>query len=288
VLLLVEAALWSVALGVVVLALGVVLEAPAFWSAVVLLGVVVLEAELWSVVVVELVVLLDAGGFTGALALSACVELGLVVVAAGALLVLLAEAALWSVDAVPVAGGFTGALALSPWPGAWVVFVVAAGAFALLVSLVGALLLPGAAGVVLLVEVEEALWSAVVLLALAPIDPEPVEAWLLVHESEIMFTELTCREPSLPRVPCTCTWCPSCGFSRELSPCRLMVWPLLAESTQFPPDCFRQPLSEPDWSLPFALVAVEFCPFVSVLTFAPFAAPGWSVVLPWLPGVVAP
>jgi hypothetical protein len=26
-------------------------------------------------------------------------------------------------------------------------------------------------------------------------------AWLLVQESEIMFTELTCKEPSLARVP---------------------------------------------------------------------------------------
>jgi hypothetical protein len=205
----------------------VVLEAPAFWSAVVLLlgvvvlGVVVLAAELWSVVLVELVLLLveaalwsllvlpDAGGFTGALALSACDELGLLVVAAGALLVLLVEEAeLWSVDAVPEAGGFTGALALSPCAGAWVVLVVAAGAFALFGSLVGVRALPGAVGVsdvLEVVEVEEALWSAVVLLAVAPIDPEPVEAWLLVHESEIILTDVTCREPSLPRVPCTCT-----------------------------------------------------------------------------------
>jgi hypothetical protein len=28
-----------------------------------------------------------------------------------------------------------------------------------------------------------------------------LEAWLLVQESEIMFTELTCNEPSLARVP---------------------------------------------------------------------------------------
>jgi hypothetical protein len=178
------AAFWSA----VVLLLGVLvaglLEVAAFWSAVVLVVVLV---------VLLLVVELEAG----ALALSACAPVGLVVVAAGALLV---EAALWSVVlAVPWAGGFTGALALSPCAGAWVVFVVAAGAFALVVSLVGALLLPGAAGVVLLVE--EALWSAVVLAAPAP----EVEAWLWVQESEIMFTELTCSEPSLPRDPCTCT-----------------------------------------------------------------------------------
>jgi hypothetical protein len=30
--------------------------------------------------------------------------------------------------------------------------------------------------------------------------PAPA-AWLLVQESEIMFTELTCNEPSLARVP---------------------------------------------------------------------------------------
>ena len=49
------------------------------------------------------------------------------------------------------------------------------------------------------------------------------EAWLLVQESEIMLTELTCSEPSLLRVPWTWTWCPSCGFRMELSPCRLML-----------------------------------------------------------------
>jgi hypothetical protein len=289
----VDAALWSVVLGVVVL--GVVplvaelLEVAAFWSAVLLVVLLVLEAEFWSVVVLE------AEGFAGALALSGCAPVGLLVVAAGALLVLLVEAALWSVVllAVPCAGGFTGALALSPCAGAWVVFVVAAGAFALVVSLVGALLLPGAAGVVLLpvaeLLVEEALWSVLVLEALAPIDPEPapeVEAWLWVQESETMFTEVTCSVPSLPRDPCTCTWCPSWGFNSELSPCRFTVWPLSAERIQLPPDCFRQPLIEPDWSeTEVVLVAVEFWPFpfVSVFTFAPLAEPGWSVVLPWRP-----
>jgi hypothetical protein len=234
-----EAAFWSVELGVVAVAeeLGLVvaevLEA-AFWSAVVLLVLLVVEVELWSVE-------LEAGGFTGALALSLCPPAGLVVVAAGALLVLLdAEAAFWSVDevAVPCAGGFTGALALSPWPGAWVVLVVAAGAFALVVSLVGCCALPGAAGVVLPELAADALWSVLL----------PAEAWLLVQESEIIFTELTCSEPSLARVPETCTSCPSCGFRTELSPWRFTVWPLSAESTQLPPDCFRQPFSE-FWSL---------------------------------------
>jgi hypothetical protein len=41
----------------------------------------------------------------------------------------------------------------------------------------------------------------------------------------------------------------------ELSPCRLTLWPLSAARTQFPPDCFRQPRIEDDWSL--VLVAVE-------------------------------
>ena len=59
-----------------------------------------------------------------------------------------------------------------------------------------------------------------------------------------MLTELTCKEPSLARVPWICTWCPSCGFRMELSPCRLTLWPLSAASTQFPPDCFRQPRME--------------------------------------------
>ena len=53
-----------------------------------------------------------------------------------------AAAAFWSavvlLEVLGVcAGGFTGALALSPWAPAWVVLVVAAGAFALLVSVVG-------------------------------------------------------------------------------------------------------------------------------------------------------
>lgn len=57
------------------------------------------------------------------------------VVVAGAVL---EAAAFWSVELGVCAGGFTGALALSPCEGAWVEFVVAAGAFALLVSVVGA------------------------------------------------------------------------------------------------------------------------------------------------------
>jgi hypothetical protein len=75
-------------------------------------------------------------------------------------------------------------------------------------------------------------------------DGAALDAWLLVQESEIMFTELTCTEPSLARDPWIWTWCPSCGFNIELSPCRLTLWPLSAASTQFPPDCFRQPRME--------------------------------------------
>jgi hypothetical protein len=140
------------------------------------------------------------------------------------------------------------------------VLVVAAGAFALLVSVVGCWALPWAAGGLLLVAlVEEALWSALVLgavvlvaeafwsvlLVLDPLVPiAPLEAWLLVQESEIMFTELTWIDPSLARDPWICTSCPSCGFRTELSPCRFTVCPLSAESTQLPPDCFRQPFIE--------------------------------------------
>ena len=82
--------------------------------------------------------------------------------------------------------------------------VVAAAAFALFVSVVGVWLLPGATGVLLLA----AFWSAelagaVVLAAeLAELVAAPdeaaeesdgaaLDAWLLVQESEIMFTELT-------------------------------------------------------------------------------------------------
>jgi hypothetical protein len=236
VVLLEAAAFWSV---LVLLEGAVVLEAAAFWSVLVLLegAAVVLEAaELWSVVLVLEVVL-------GAVVLAAAfwsVEL------AGG--VVLEAAPFWSVELVLLAGGFTGALALSPCAGAWVVLVVAAGALALLVSVVGAWALPGAAGVVLLVEVEgdaalwsfvdagaeavdvleagaaalEADWSAAEVPAAAPAPA----AWLLVQESEIMLTELTCSEPSLLRVPWTWTWCPSCGFKMELSPCRFTLWPL--------------------------------------------------------------
>lgn len=90
------------------------------------------------------------------------------------------------------AGGFTGALWLSPCAPAWVVLVVAAGAFALLASVVGVWLLPVAAGGLLL---EAALWSVLlgvavllVLEAALPSEGAPVPAWLLVHESEIMLT----------------------------------------------------------------------------------------------------
>src|ERR1700727_2385868 len=34
----------------------------------------------------------------------------------------------------------------------------------------------------------------------------------------------------------------------ELSPCRLTLCPLSEASTQFPPDCFKQPLMEACWS----------------------------------------
>jgi hypothetical protein len=112
-----------------------------------------------------------------------------------------------------------------------------------------------------------ALWSVVVAgaaallveavesAAAAPVAGAALAAWLLVQESEIMLTELTCNEPSLARVPWIWTWCPSWGFSMELSPCRLTLWPLSAASTQFPPDCFRQPFIEEDWSLVLVAVA---------------------------------
>jgi hypothetical protein len=136
----------------------------------VLLGAAVLDAAFWS-----------AGA----------------VVVAGA--VLLEAAALWSVllGVLGVcAGGFTGALALSEDAPAGLV-VVAAGAFALFVSVVGVWLLPEATGGLLLA----ALWSAELAgaaeLAAAPeeaadeSDGAALDAWLLVQESEIMFTELT-------------------------------------------------------------------------------------------------
>ena len=98
------------------------------------------------------------------------------VVVAGA--VLLLAAAFWSVllgELGVCAGGFTGALALSEDAPAGLL-VVAAGALAALWSaeLAGAVVLVAAA--------EEAAEES---------DGAALDAWLLVQESEIMFTELT-------------------------------------------------------------------------------------------------
>jgi hypothetical protein len=115
--------------------------------------------------------------------------------------VLLLAAVFWSVVLGVLgvcAGGFTGALALSEDAPAGLV-VVAAGAFALFASVVGVWLLGEAAGGLLLA----ALWSAELAGAaeLVAAEGAALDAWLLVQESEIMFTELTCTEPSLARVP---------------------------------------------------------------------------------------
>jgi hypothetical protein len=301
-----EAAFWSAVLDVVL-----VLEA-AFWSVVdaggftgalalldcapegllvvaaaaLLLSLLVEAAVFWSVVL-ELAVPW-AGGLTGALALSpwagACVVF---VVAAGAFALLVSEV---GVRALPgAAGGLLLVLEAAFW--SVLVELVLEAAFWSVVELLeftGALALSGcaldgllvvAAAALLLPLVDEALWS--VLLAEAPIDPDaaPELAWLLVQESEIILTELTWREPSLARVPCTWTWCPSWGFRMELSPCRLTVWPLSEERIQLPPDCFKQPLNEPDWSLLVVLVAVEV--WLWVWLFA--SVPAW----PWPAPVVA-
>ena len=135
--------------------------------------------------------MLEAAAFWSAGAVAGAVEV------AGA--VLLVAAAFWSVVLGVLgvcAGGFTGALALSEDAPAGLL-VVAAGAFALLVSVVGVWLLPGVTGGLLLA----ALWSAELAgaaeLAAAPeeaadeSDGAVLDAWLLVQESEIMFTELT-------------------------------------------------------------------------------------------------
>ena len=137
-------------------------------------------------------VLLLAAAFWSVLVLGAVVLAGAVLLAA----------AFWSVLLGVCAGGFTGALALSPAAPAGAVVVVAAGALALFASLVGVWLLPEATGGLLLVALLlAAFWSAelagaVVLVAEAEeaaeeSDGAAPEAWLLVQESEIMFTELT-------------------------------------------------------------------------------------------------
>jgi hypothetical protein len=118
------------------------------------------------------------------------------VVVAGA--VLLLAAAFWSVVLGVLgvcAGGFTGALALSEDAPAGLE-VVAAGAFALFASVVGVWLLPEATGGLLAAFWSAELAGAVVLVAAADeaaeeSDGAALDAWLLVQESEIMFTELT-------------------------------------------------------------------------------------------------
>lgn len=171
-------------------------------------GLSVVAAGAFAVALAELVEVLFgvcAGGFTGALALSDCAPLGLFVVAAGAFALALVLSVLVDDAAGDCAGGFTGALALSGCvpPG---LLVVAAAALALLVSVVGVLALPAVAGELLLEA--DALWSVEELAAgaaaaLADISDEEPEllAWLLVQESEIILTELTCSEPSLDRDP---------------------------------------------------------------------------------------
>ena len=112
--------------------------------------------------------------------------------------VLLLAAAFWSVVLGVLgvcAGGFTGALALSEDAPAGLV-VVAAGAFALFVSVVGVWLHPEATGGLLAAFWSAELAGAVVLVAAADeaaeeSDGAALDAWLLVQESEIMFTELT-------------------------------------------------------------------------------------------------
>jgi hypothetical protein len=159
----------------------------AFWSAAAVLSAAVAflslslsaEVALWSAAAA----LLAGAAFWSA---------GAVVVAGAVLL----AAAFWSVLLGVCAGGFTGALALSPALPAGLL-VVAAGAFALFASVVGVWLLPEATDGLLLA----ALWSvelagAVVLVAAADeaaeeSDGAALDAWLLVQESEIMFTELT-------------------------------------------------------------------------------------------------
>ena len=112
-----------------------------------------------------------------------------------------------------MAGGFTGALALSPWAGAWVVLVVAAGAFALRVSVVGCWALPGAAGGLLLVALllEEALWSVllgVVLLVLGAVVLVAEALWsvllllgAVVLEAAALWSVLLVLEPLVPIAP---------------------------------------------------------------------------------------
>jgi hypothetical protein len=158
-----------------------------------------------------------AGGFCAVVLEEAALWSGVVLLAGGFCAVVLDAAALWSavvlLGALGVcAGGFTGALALSEDDPAGLV-VVAAGALALLASVVGVVLLAeGWFAALWSADVDGAAELGALLLALGLVEdaapaaevpaaaPAP-EAWLLVQESEIMLTELTCMEPSLARVP---------------------------------------------------------------------------------------
>jgi len=103
---------------------------------------------------------------------------------------------------------------------------------------------------------EAAVWSLdaeAALLGLAAVPP--IAAWPpLLQESEIMLTEVTCNDAP-DCVPWTSTWWPSCGFSMELSPFRVISCPFW-EITQLPPDCFRQPRTTVSWPFGAAVGAV--------------------------------
>jgi hypothetical protein len=124
----------------------------------------------------------------------------------GAAVVVLEEAAaFWSVVLLVLgvcAGGFTGALALSPWALAWVVLVVAAGALALLVSVVGCWALPGAAGGLLLEALlAAALWSVLLVLGAAVLLAAAFWSVLLgavVLLAEAFWSVLLVLEPAAP------------------------------------------------------------------------------------------
>jgi len=114
--------------------------------------------------------------------------------------VLEAAAAFWSVVTGVLgvcAGGFTGALAEA----AFALFEPAASGVVLLAVELGLEALAEDAALCVL-EAAEPVASAA---PIAPEDEPGFEDWLLVHESEIMFTELTCTEPSLAREPCIWT-----------------------------------------------------------------------------------
>jgi hypothetical protein len=153
------------------------------------------------------------------------------------------ELACWSVEPAVAAGE------VAVWPGLAVLLLDAA-LWSAVDPLAAVVEDTGCADASVLLAGAAAVASAAAAGAAAPLVES--EACWLVQVSEILLTEVTVKEPSLPCVPWTCTFCPSYCLIEEASPARFTLWPLSEVSVQFPPDCLRQPVK-------------EFCPLAGVV-----------------------